>query len=78
MKDPLGLYSVEAVAERLGVHVRTVRRYLREGRLRGTKIGKQYRVAAAALPQLPPNTVREGLSYLNVLYRVLEGNDREH
>jgi len=52
MKDPLGLYSVEAVAERLGVHVRTVRRYLREGRLRGTKIGKQYRVAAADLATL--------------------------
>jgi excisionase family DNA binding protein len=52
MKDPLGLYSVEAVAQRLGVHVRTVRRYLREGRLRGTKIGKQYRVAAADLARL--------------------------
>src|SRR5262245_49026159 len=52
MKDPLGLLSVEDVAWTLGVHVRTVRRYLREGRLRGTRIGKQYRTAAADLEAL--------------------------
>lgn len=47
--DVLGLLSVEQVASALGVHVRTVRRYLREGRLKGTRIGKQYRIAAADL-----------------------------
>src|SRR5688500_5206410 len=46
------LLSVEDVATTLGVHVRTVRRYLREGRLRGVKIGKQYRIAAADLAAL--------------------------
>jgi excisionase family DNA binding protein len=50
--DMLGLLSVEHVATVLGVHVRTVRRYLREGRLKGTRIGKQYRIAAADLAQL--------------------------
>lgn len=39
--------SPEDVAERLGLHVRTVRRYIRDGRLRATRIGKQYRIAAA-------------------------------
>ena len=39
------LLSVEQVAERLGLHVRTVRRYVREGRLRARRIGKQYRIA---------------------------------
>lgn len=57
------LLSVEQVAEQLGVHVRTVRRYLREGRLKGRKIGKQYRIAAtdlAALTGLPDvDTIRE-------------------
>jgi excisionase family DNA binding protein len=50
--DLLGLLSVEQVASVLGVHVRTVRRYLREGRLKGTRIGKQYRIAATDLAQL--------------------------
>jgi excisionase family DNA binding protein len=50
--DVLGLLSVEQVATALGVHVRTVRRYLREGRLKGIRIGKQYRIAAADLVQL--------------------------
>ena len=39
------LYSVEQVAERLGLHVRTVRAYVRDGRLKALKIGKQYRIA---------------------------------
>ena len=45
-------YSVEQVAERLGLHVRTVRNYIRDGRLTAVKIGKQYRVARADLEAL--------------------------
>ena len=39
------LLSVEQVAELLGLQVRTVRGYVREGRLKAVKIGKQYRIA---------------------------------
>lgn len=39
------LYSVEQVADRLGLHVKTVRSYVREGRLKAVRIGKQYRIA---------------------------------
>jgi excisionase family DNA binding protein len=39
------LYSVEQVAERLCLHVKTVRSYVREGRLKAVRIGKQYRIA---------------------------------
>jgi excisionase family DNA binding protein len=42
-------YSVEQVAEQLGLHVRTVRNYVREGRLTAVKIGKQYRIARTDL-----------------------------
>lgn len=46
------MYSVEQVAERLGLHPRTVRSYVRGGRLRAVKIGKQYRIARADLEAL--------------------------
>lgn len=42
-------HSVEDVAERLGLHVRTVRGYIRDGRLTAVRIGKQYRIAQADL-----------------------------
>jgi len=44
---PDRLYSVEQVADLLGLHVRTVRNYVRDGRLRAVRIGKQYRIAPA-------------------------------
>jgi excisionase family DNA binding protein len=47
-----GLYTVEEVAQRLKLHVRTVRQYLRSGRLKGTRIGKQYRVTRTDLETL--------------------------
>ncbi|MEU7588521.1 helix-turn-helix domain-containing protein [Micromonospora sp. NPDC049230] len=46
------MYSVEQVADRLGLHVRTVRGYIRSGRLRAVRIGKQYRIAARDLDAL--------------------------
>ncbi|MFC0097229.1 helix-turn-helix domain-containing protein [Micromonospora marina] len=46
------MYSVEQVADLLGLHVRTVRGYIRSGRLRATRIGKQYRIARADLDAL--------------------------
>ncbi|OXM72666.1 MULTISPECIES: helix-turn-helix domain-containing protein [Amycolatopsis] len=39
------LYSVDQVASMLGLHVRTVRGYVRDGRLHAVRIGKQYRIA---------------------------------
>src|SRR4029450_6317414 len=44
-----GWLSVEQVAEQLGLHVRTVRGYIRDGRLKAVRIGKQYRIAPADL-----------------------------
>ena len=45
-------YSIEQVASQLGLHVRTVRNYVRAGRLKGVRIGKQYRIARADLDAL--------------------------
>jgi excisionase family DNA binding protein len=46
------MYSVEEVADHLGLHVRTVRGYIRDGRLKAVRIGKQYRIAPADLEAL--------------------------
>ncbi|HET6706114.1 helix-turn-helix domain-containing protein [Amycolatopsis sp.] len=43
------VFSVEQVAAKLGLHVRTVRNYVRDGRLKAVRIGKQYRITAADL-----------------------------
>lgn len=43
------LFSAEQVAERLGLHVRTVRKYIRYGWLKAVRIGKSYRIAAEDL-----------------------------
>ncbi len=51
------LYSVEQVGDLLGLHVRTVRNYVREGKLKAVRIGKQYRIARsdlAAMTGQPP------------------------
>jgi excisionase family DNA binding protein len=49
-------YTVDQVANLLGLHVKTVRNYVRDGRLPAVRIGKQYRIARedlAAFTGLP-------------------------
>ena len=41
--------SAEEVADELGLHVRTIRAYIRDGRLRAARVGKQYRITRADL-----------------------------
>jgi excisionase family DNA binding protein len=57
------LYSVDQVADLLGLHVRTVRNYVREGRLKAVRIGKQYRIARDDLEAFTgrPVTAPEGV-----------------
>jgi excisionase family DNA binding protein len=45
------LYTVERVAELLKLHVKTERAYVRSGRLKGTRIGKQYRITRRDLEE---------------------------
>src|SRR5574342_1232471 len=51
------MYSVDQVASMLGLHVKTVRGYVRDGRLKAVRIGKQYRIAAADLEELTGHPV---------------------
>ena len=45
------LYEVEELAEFLGVGLPTIRKYLREGRLKGTKPAKRWYVSEEALKE---------------------------
>jgi excisionase family DNA binding protein len=49
---PNDLLSVTDVAQLLGLHVKTVRAYVRDGRLKAVRIGKSYRIARADLDRL--------------------------
>lgn len=44
MTVTVAVYSAEQVADILGLHVRTVRGYVRDGRLPAVRMGKQYRI----------------------------------
>jgi excisionase family DNA binding protein len=52
MNEPKEYYSTEEVAELLDLHVRTIRRFIREGKLRATRIGKQFRIAESDFRKL--------------------------
>lgn len=43
------LMTVEQAARALGLHVKTVLRYIRDGKLPATRVGKSYRIARAQL-----------------------------
>jgi excisionase family DNA binding protein len=45
-------YTIDQVADRLNLHVKTVRNYVRDGKLKATRIGKSYRIARADLEAL--------------------------
>jgi len=54
------LYSIVEVADLLGMHVKTVRNYVREGRLASTRVGKQYRIARADLDAFTGGALNAG------------------
>jgi excisionase family DNA binding protein len=46
------VYTVEQFAERLKLHPKTVRRFIREGRVRAVKVGRSYRILRSDLEAL--------------------------
>jgi len=47
-----GFYSVENAAEKLGVHTRTVLRFINQGKLKANKVGRQWRIKETDLLSL--------------------------
>lgn len=54
------LYSIVEVADLLGLHVKTVRNYIHEGRLQSTRVGKQFRVSRADLDAFTGGALNAG------------------
>ena len=50
------LYTADEVAGLLNLHVKTIRRYVRDGRLKAKRIGKEYRIARADLDDFAGET----------------------
>ena len=47
----LELYDVEELAELLGIQAKTIRKLLREGRIRGRKLARRWYVSAASIEE---------------------------
>lgn len=45
------VYTPEEAAEKLKINTETIRRYLRTGKLRGAKLGKQWRISEKQLEE---------------------------
>lgn len=44
IKETKDYYTVEQISDMLSIHPKTIQRYIREGKMRATKIGKSWRV----------------------------------
>ena len=53
-------YTIQEIADILGLHVKTVRNYVRQGRIVSTKVGKQYRVPRQDLEAFIGKTLESG------------------
>ncbi|MEV8388407.1 MULTISPECIES: helix-turn-helix domain-containing protein [unclassified Streptomyces] len=69
---PQQYYSVDQVAELLDLHVRTVRGYVRDGRLKATRIGKQYRIAREDLEAFTGRPAPSSHAEASVIVRIDE------
>jgi excisionase family DNA binding protein len=49
-------YTVEQISEMLSIHPKTIQRYIREGKLRASKIGKSWRVTGHDLSVFTEST----------------------
>ena len=50
-----GFYTVQELADLLGVHNLTVRRWLKEGKIEGKKFGRSWRISKNELKKILPD-----------------------
>ena len=59
------LYSADQIASMVGMHPRTIRRYIREGKLKATKVGGEWRVEERDAEAFVRGNIQELESGLN-------------
>ena len=75
MIETEGMITVAEAAKRLGRSIEQVRRYLREGKLKGQRVGNQWFVDEASLkpsrprPLIPPELMRRIDETREAIYR---------
>lgn len=69
MNNSKEFHSPDEVATLLGLHVRTIRRFIREGKLAAVRVGKQYRIADSDLEALVGSAQHTGSGQANTRRR---------
>ena len=74
-----GYYTVDQVADMLHMHVKTVRRYIREGKLSAAKVGKQWRVTGHDLSvfmegERPASDLKHGAATESIVNDSMQAN----
>ena len=64
-------YSVEQISDMLNIHPKTIQRYIREGKLRATKIGKSWRITGHDLSTFTEGDSDQPPASINRLKRVI-------
>jgi len=67
------LYSPLEVVDILGIHVKTVRRLLRDGTLKGVKIGGSWKISKEELETLVDHTIAETKQNIE---EIMKGNEK--
>lgn len=60
-------YSVDEIAEMIKIHPKTVLRYIREGKLKASKVGKSWRVSGHDLSTFTEGGTKESASAPHIL-----------
>lgn len=71
------MYSVEAAADRVGVHQRTILRFIQQGKLKAHKVGRQWRITAADLNSLLGESVQTKKAESSSVLDIPVSNDAE-
>ena len=55
----MAYYTVDKVSEMIGMHPKTIRKYINEGKLKANKVGKQWRITGHDLSVFTEGEVKE-------------------